>query len=316
MKKVLMFSLAASAVLTSCVKDDGPAGCPAQIRFTGDLTPIHNTRVGGINGEVWTQGDHLGIYMIRASPGTLDETRPDNVIRGNVPYDASASATSVSLNPVGTPLSYPVDDSEVRFIAYHPYDRTRITNDYRLEILLTDQSNPSAIDVLYSSVTGPYKRSSASEVPLLFEHALVKLVFTFSYAAGITPPANNAMTVAVSDQYPRASLNLKTGSAIGFGASTTITTSGTTARVEAIVAPNPTTEGIVFTVTNASGNRYSCAAPLLTTGWTGGYRYTYNIVLRDDTARIAGTIGPWIDEPNSDDGDITSIDGGRIPTTR
>jgi hypothetical protein len=315
MKKILLFSIATVVALPSCVKNDDSADCPVEIRFAGNMTPAH-TRVGGANGELWTQGDHIGIYMIKANPGTLDDTHPENVISANAPYDASASTATAPLLPVATPLFYPADDSEVKFVAYHPYDRTRVTSDYRLEVdLLNNQGNPSAIDLLYAFTAGSsYKKSTATEVPLLFEHKLVKLVFTFTYAPGVTAPADNAITAVISGQQPRASLSLRYGNATGVGSQVDITATGTTTRVEAIVAPNPSTEGIVFTFTNAAGSRYTAAAPLLTTGWTGGFRYTYNIVLRDDATRITGSIAPWIDDNNSDNGNVSSIDAGKVPT--
>jgi hypothetical protein len=312
MKKIALFSIAAIA-LTSCLLDDERlADCPLEVRFAGYMNAIQ-TRVGGANGELWTQGDHVGIYMIKAVPGELDESHPENVITGNAPYDASASTATAPLVAVATPLFFPNDDSEVKFLAYHPYDRTRVTNNYQVEVdLQNNQGNPAAIDLLWAFTSGAsYKKSTATQVPLQFEHKLVKLVFTFSYPQGVAPPADNTMRVTISGQYPRATLLLRYGNAVGTGASVDITATGTTARVEAIVAPNTTTEGINFAFTNSAGSRYTVAAPLLTTGWTGGYRYTYNIVLRDDATRIVGSITPWIDENNSDNGNVGSIDAGK-----
>jgi hypothetical protein len=308
MKKIFLIPVAA-VFLASCIKEDFTA-CPAEVRFVGDITEITaETRVQGANGESWTQGDHTGIYMIRANPGTIDAA---NVLAANMPYNASTTSSNSPLVPVASAIFLPDDDTEVRFVAYFPYDRARAADDYRYEIELFNQSNQSVIDLLWAFTDQSYKKSTATTIPLRFRHTLVKLVFTVAYGEGTTAPADNAITIAISNQYPVASLNLRTGYSTGMGSLTELTSTGTTARVEAIVVPEFSTRGTVFTVTNAVGDKFEVAAPQLDMGWTGGSRYTYNIVLRGDRVAITGNIDPWVDSPNSTNGNVDVIYGSKI----
>jgi hypothetical protein len=308
MKKIFLIPVAA-VFLASCITEDFTA-CPAEVRFVGDIAGITaETRVQGANGESWTQGDHTGIYMIRANPGTLDAT---NVLAANMPYNASTSSTNSPLVPVASAIFLPDDDTEVRFVAYYPYDRTRAADDYRHEVELFNHSNQSVIDLMLAFTDRSYKKSTATTVPLRFRHTLVKLVFTVSYGEGTTAPADNAITIAISNQYPVASLNLRTGSSAGIGSRTVLTSGGTTARVEAIVVPEFSTRGTEFIVTNAVGDRFAASLPQLDMGWTGGFRYTYNIVLRGDRVAITGNIDPWVDAPNSTNGNVDMIYGSKI----
>ena len=302
MKQLFYFSLTAILLMTSCAKETMRSNNDLNnpVKFTGNLGQLQ-TRVGGTDGSLWDAGDSVGVYMIAATPGTLSAV---NIVpTGNKRYNASAGATATFTPFDGTPLYYPDDGTPVKFVAYHPYS-SGITSAFELPIDLTDQSDQSAIDVLYAPITTTsYDKTTTGAVPLVFDHRLVKLVFTITNAVGVSEPVANGVNILIPSQLREGILDLTDGTVTPSGTvgAVTITTTGTgtTVTAEAIIFPGATT-GINFTFTNNAGQIFSAAVPHAT-AWTGGNMYTYDITLVSASAAIAtitGTITPWIDGGN------------------
>ena len=303
MKKLLLFALTGAlflgaAAMASCSKERGIGiGNPDEVNFTGNLAQI-KTRVGGTNGTEWSADDPVGVYMLKADPGTLSE---GNVLAANKLYKTSAGSEATFTPDGGTPLYYPADGTGVKFIAYHPYS-TEIGADYKLPIDVASQSNLSAIDVLYAPITASYGKSTSAAVPLAFDHKLTKLVFNISNGEGVAEPVANGITVVISNQQTAGTLDLKTGTVEGTGAAGTITAVGA-ASIEAIVLPNTDLTDVGFTFTNNADQSFTVSTP--GDAWQGGYRYTYTVTLKgvDKESDISGEIDPW------DDGGTTPVTG-------
>ena len=295
MRKLLFFAIAATTMLTACKKDNvGNNNDPVEVKFTGNVAQIQ-TRVGGPNGNMWDADDPVGIYMIKADPGTL---APANILSSNRPYTASAGASATFTALGNSPIYYPDDGSNVKFIAYYPYS-ANIGADYKLPIDVSDQSNQSAIDVLYAPTSAlGYNKGANQSVSLQFEHALTKLVFNISNGTNITEPVANGMRVEISGQQTTGVLDLTNGTVTPTGEISTITAEGGSV-VEMILLP-VMTENLNITFINSAGQRFEVTIPGNTI-WNEGFRYSYNVIIDEAivptgtaTAYI-GEITPWND---------------------
>lgn len=246
------------------------------VKFTSSLI---ETRVGGADGTIWDAGDPVGIYMIKATPGTLAAA---NILADNRRYLASAGTLTGFSAYSGAAISYPLDGSDVKFLAYYPYSLA-VTIDYLVPIDLSDQSNQSAIDLLYAPITvSNYNKTTNVAVPLSFSHKLVKLVFDISNDVSVTEPVANGITVRIIGQQTVGALDLTDGTVTPSGPVTNIITTstgtGTTVRAEAIVFPR-STSGFEFVFTNNKGQVFTIIDPHPL--WVEGNIYTYTITLKE-----------------------------------
>ena len=296
MKRLFWYMFTVIVLMTSCAKEKAlfNNNHNTSVNLTGHMANLQ-TRVGGADGSLWDAGDSVGVYMIAATPGTL--TAANIVPTGNKRYNASAGATATFTPFDGTPLTYPGDGTPVKFLAYHPYS-AGITSDFKLQIDLTDQSDQSAIDVLYAPITtADYNNSTTGDVPLQFEHKMVKLIFNITNGTSVTEPVANGVTVSIPGLERTGALDLTDGTVTPSGVLGTLSlpTTGTGATViaEAILFPGATS-GIDFYFTNHAGQIFVASAPHAL--WNEGYLYTYDITLVNPDvheASITGTITPW-----------------------
>jgi endonuclease G len=297
--KQLFFLSVATAVLTgSCINediDDCIFGTP--VAFTGSVTQLQ-TKVTGVT---WNAGDYVGIYMVKAGVYLDDDTIMDDY--KNKRYTAAASSALAGFAPFNnTPMYYPNNGSHVSFLAYHPWSNA-ITTDFGLPVNLNNQSNQSAIDILYAPATStPYNNTSTSPVLLIFRHVLVKLMFSITHDTESGTPITGVITVSIPNQLREGILNLKNGEILSSGTGgiveiTSSTVSGATVTTEAIVFPGSTL-GIIFTFQNSADQLFTASVPDSHPQWDGGYIYTYQITLHDGAegaASITGIITEWDD---------------------
>jgi len=290
----------ATAVLTGTCTHEDLSKCifNAPVAFTGNMTQLQTK----VSGESWNTGDSVGIYMIKAGTTLSDANIVDSY--SNKRYSASLSGAQSGFIPFNlTPMFYPNDGSHVTFLAYHPWSGA-ITTDFKLPINLNNQSNQSAIDILYAPVTST-SFNNATTVPVLltFKHVLVKLSFSITHSAGAGGLVGGTITVSIPKQLREGFLDLKNGLVQSSGTQGVVTItstsgSGTSAvTAEAIVFPG-STSGITFSFLNSAGQLFTASIPSSHPQWDGGYIYTYVITLEDavaGTATITGTITPWGD---------------------
>ena len=303
MKRFFPILAVALLFMAGCEKD--VTNGSVEIKFSGNVAQIQ-TRVSGTDGTIWNSNDAVGIYMIKADPGTFSAA---NILADNKQHTASGGATAKFTPADGMHLFYPNNSSDVKFAAYYPYSSS--VTDFKLPIDVSNQSNLSAIDVLYSPVTTDgYNRTTNSPVQLKFAHSLSKLVFKISNNATITEPVANGITAAVSNQKTSGELDLTNGTITASGTATTVVSDGRAvvvaegiAMVEMIVLPSASTANMNFTFVNNAGQIFTVTIP--NSSWEGGCRYTYNIKLGNEKAEIDSDIEPWDDDNSYDaDGDI------------
>jgi len=176
---VLILVLAASCSM----EDEIASGSLVPVAFTTTVKGVDilniSTRVADDN---WHSGDPVGIYMIKPNAESLIGS-----LAANRPYKTTSAGTSTSLVPVGDPVYYPADGSDVGFVAYHPYQEGMEENELVYAVDVTDQSDLSAIDLLWCKVAGDkaiYNKYYAA-APLAFEHKLCKIVITVTVGEGV-----------------------------------------------------------------------------------------------------------------------------------
>jgi len=196
------------AVLAFSCSDEDTAfsGSSVPVRFTSSVTSGAPTRVSD---DSWDAGDKVGIFMFRVGNSIPDE----RLIASNYQYRAVSSGTTSALVAVGDPLYYPGDDSEVNFIAYHPYNESVAGYVYPVDV--TKQNKETNVDLLYHKGTEPYSLSGPI-ADLQFSHQLSQIIIRVSRDAEIfyNPEGWHnleEMEVVVSGTPTQAKFDLTTG---------------------------------------------------------------------------------------------------------
>lgn len=302
MKKLMILA----AVLVAA----GIAGCSGEpqtyqrvgaddaITFQTSINDQAKTRASG---TVWDAEDAIGVYMVQAG-----ETSLASVIETNKKYVTAAGNGTFS-NAPGYELYYP-ESGSVDFIAYYPYESTIGTN-YLYSVALADQSAPADIDLMYARTNGAYSKSSAAPT-LTFDHKLSKLVFNVTDTDGVSL---DGITASIIGLYTGGTFNLSTAVFANIEGSNeipfalrTVSATGASATIEAIVLPNPSaTYEITLSVPGSEPMPYTISAA----NYESGKFYTYPVnVSERPTGTVvsigAATINDWIEGDTGYDGPI------------
>jgi len=155
------------------------------------------------DGSEWMAGDRIGIYMF----GSGQTTAPD---QANVPYSAESSAPTTAFKADEAPLSYPVKEEPVDFIAYYPYSE-KVT-DMIYPIDLADQSaSLVAHDLMYAKADNNGNGYTYGSVSLAFTHQLSKITLN------ITDENKDVLApdgITIKGMYTQGTFNVSTGALI------------------------------------------------------------------------------------------------------
>jgi formylglycine-generating enzyme required for sulfatase activity len=201
---VLLTALAALLALPfSCTEEEAVSGGNRlPVAFMASVRP--QTRLGGDDGNEWEAGDRIGVFKYR-----LNNTVPTlaESAAANVPYNPVPGASG-KLNPEAgvSPIACRPDEEGTGFIAYYPY-RTGIAGLGTYGIDVSDQTVPSAIDLLYAKTATDYEPAAKNPAVLEFTHQLVKLALTVE--AGDDIGNLNDLTVSIRGMYTEASFDLR-----------------------------------------------------------------------------------------------------------
>jgi endonuclease G len=287
-------AILAATVMTSCSRsaEDANSNDRVEVKFASAQASVE-TRVADAD---WTAGDPIGIYMVKATPGTLAD---GNILEdvSNRQYEAATAGAMASFTPATDAIYYPANQGgsvvDVKFIAYHPYGTvSNNSSTFVRGINVSDQSVQSAIDFLYAPAGASYNKNSGT-VTLPFVHKLVKLEFIIGNDASVTA-ALAGLTVNITGQETVSTLDLTNGDVpVSDGGSATITALPASAgtEAEAIVLPNSATTGMSFIFTNSIGEEFTGNIP--DPKWDGGKKYIYTVTLKKNEAVIEGEIQPW-----------------------
>lgn len=303
MKLSNLFYLGAlsALVLTGCKdNDDNSEWMTDGVVFTSHIEGM----VSRASGSAWSDGDKVGIYM--NAGGTDFE---------NYEYTASADG---ALTAAGKTLKYP-EEGTADFFAYYPYQSGISGKTYTVDV--TDQSDPTKIDLLYATKTGI---SNDEAVNFAFSHQLSQIVINVSHDETIA--SLNGLKIQVKGMNTQASFALADGTLTPTDNKTdfamNVNTEGTTA--EAIVIPTADLTGaeLVFTLNGidftwdmtvsggggfVKGTKYTYKASLSMTNGQGSVNMG-NATIDDWTEQAGGDINVDFGEGTQTGGEVIVLD--------
>ena len=286
MKLSNLFYLGAlsALVLTGCKdNDDNSEWMTDGVVFTSHIEGM----VSRASGSAWSDGDKVGIYM--NAGGTDFE---------NYEYTASADG---ALTAAGKTLKYP-EEGTADFFAYYPYQTSISNKTYAVNV--SDQSDPTKIDLLYATKTGI---SNGEAVNFAFSHQLSQIVINVSHDETIA--SLNGLKIQVKGMNTQASFALADGTLTSTDSKAdfdmNVNAEGTTA--EAIVIPTADLTGAELVFTLADGKSFGWDLTQSdVSSFDKGTKYTYN-------ASLSMTNGqPSADMGNATIDDWTDQAGGNI----
>jgi endonuclease G len=249
----LTFFLA--GIVASCSSSDEkdtPVDLTQQpITFATDINDGAFTRAID---ATWETDDEVGVYMLDTS-----YKLSENHHKANKRYKALEDPDALptwKLEPYAATenLYYPVDGSEVRFIAYYPYkDLTDPANGTvtagtapdvvpgTYAVALGNQATTKTFDLLYHKGETSYDKSDNPVSGMAFKHQLSKVVIKIKLATDMAGAEIANMAVTIKDIPTTATFNLATGAFSSVGTEGNVTTN-------ALAAPTkdaPDGDGVV-----------------------------------------------------------------------
>ncbi len=168
-KSIQMIAVSAAMLAMAACSPERPATTPETLNFTTSINGGSTVDATRAANESWHSGDQIGIYMLAQAGGSiLEDASHFNVkysTTGDGIFTAVVENDAIYINSIAPPVS---------FIAYYPHTQD-ITGEYEYPVDISDQTDHTAIDLLYSdNVTS---HSAGRHPHLVFHHMLTKVVF-------------------------------------------------------------------------------------------------------------------------------------------
>ena len=234
-----------------------------------------------------TEGDPNGMFML--SGGSM---LSDGTISGADNLKYTVSNTGTILPEDNTQIYYPQSDN-VDFIAYYPYGEKgssdfQVTSQYSYNISVSNQSNPTSIDMLYAKSTNIAK--SNAPVTLTFSHILSRITLNLKAGDGFSAQDISGLTaeqLTFSGMPVEAILSLQDGSLAANESASFHPLKAETAMTNydmtfsAIIIPHTSEEYSNRTlVLNISGKEYTWNIPASEV-FNKGNNYTYPVTVNE-----------------------------------
>ena len=152
------------------------------LQINGDINMLM-TRAAD---EHWDKNDAIGVYMVNAENGIVDNV-------SNYRYVTGEGNGSFSPDGETNTAYFPESGEAVKVVAYYPH---RDVVDNKLSLDLSDQSVQPHIDLMSAEALGASKNNPA--INLKFNHRLTKLFFEFEIVGDVN---TDGISAAISDQY-------------------------------------------------------------------------------------------------------------------
>lgn len=284
-----------TAMFSSC-GDNNDAGLnskPGEITFVSGLNK-YATRLSQ-NGNQWTSGDQIGIYMVTSGTTTVLDY-------SNVPYEAESSAQTTAFKAGGASIYYPTNGAAVDFMAYYPYS-SAIT-DMTYPVSLADQSvSLAANDLLYATANNSGNGFTEGSISFGFTHQLSKITLNLVDESGnaITPDTDG---IVIKGMNTTAGFDLKTGTLSNAAHTASITPYNNSNSFEAILLPFTIASGHeVIIVVNGNQYLWSMSNKYLGMEIKTGYSYIFKLMVKTSDAEVdaifvdydGNSISPWGD---------------------
>ena len=263
-----------------------------------------------VSGNTWNTNDEVGIYMMNAGSGIEAATAQ------NKKYIAQTNGTLTAAPGNGI---YLPESGNVDFIAYYPY--TTSVSGNKLAVNVSDQSNPAAIDLIYSNGTKGVAATTATPISLGFTHQLTKV--TLNVTKDETIETLNGLGVNIKGISTEGEFNLADGTLTATAGTNNkdvamyIDAQGTTATATAIILPtaastDQTSLNLTFNLNGQSFTHTISDASIFEKGKNVSFNANLSINNGKPVVTIgAATIEDWTEKPG---GDINvDFDGGTQP---
>lgn len=263
-----------------------------------------------VSGNTWNANDEVGIYMMNAGSGIEAATAQ------NKKYIAQTNGTLTAAPGNGI---YLPESGNVDFIAYYPY--TTSVSGNKLAVNVSDQSNPAAIDLIYSNGTKGVAATTATTISLGFTHQLTKV--TLNVTKDETIETLNGSGVNIKGISTEGEFNLADGTLTATAGTNNkdvamyIDAQGTTATATAIILPtaastDQTSLNLTFNLNGQSFTHTISDASIFEKGTNVSFNAKLSINNGKPVVTVGNaTISNWTEKPG---GDINvDFDGGTQP---
>lgn len=263
-----------------------------------------------VSGNTWNANDEVGIYMMNAGSGIEAATAQ------NKKYIAQTNGTLTAAPGNGI---YLPESGNVDFIAYYPY--TTSVSGNKLAVNVSDQSNPAAIDLIYSNGTKGVAATTSTTISLGFTHQLTKV--TLNVTKDETIKTLNGLGVNIKGISTEGEFNLADGTLTATAGTNNkdvamyIDAQGTTATATAIILPtaastDQTSLNLTFNLNGQSFTHTISDASIFEKGKNVSFNANLSINNGKPVVTIgAATIEDWDEKLG---GDINvDFDGGTQP---
>lgn len=263
-----------------------------------------------VSGNTWNANDEVGIYMMNAGSGIEAATAQ------NKKYIAQTNGTLTAAPGNGI---YLPESGNVDFIAYYPY--TTSVSGNKLAVNVSDQSNPAAIDLIYSNGTKGVAATTATTISLEFTHQLTKV--TLNVTKDETIETLNGLGVNIKGISTEGEFNLADGTLTATAGTNNkdvamyIDAQGTTATATAIILPtaastDQTSLNLTFNLNGQSFTHTISDASIFEKGTNVSFNAKLSIKNGKPVVTVGNaTISKWTEKPS---GDINvDFDGGTQP---
>lgn len=263
-----------------------------------------------VSGNTWNANDEVGIYMMNAGSGIEAATAQ------NKKYIAQTNGTLTAAPGNGI---YLPESGNVDFIAYYPY--TTSVSGNKLAVNVSDQSNPAAIDLIYSNGTKGVVATTATTINLGFTHQLTKV--TLNVTKDETIETLNGLGVNIKGVSTEGEFNLADGTLTATAGTNNkdvamyIDAQGTTATATAIILPtaastDQTSLNLTFNLNGQSFTHTISDASIFEKGTNVSFNAKLSINNGKPVVTVGNaTINNWTEKPG---GDINvDFDGGTQP---
>ena len=263
-----------------------------------------------VSGNTWNANDEVGIYMMNAGSGIEAATAQ------NKKYIAQTNGTLTAAPGNGI---YLPESGNVDFIAYYPY--TTSVSGNKLAVNVSDQSNPAAIDLIYSNGTKGVAATTSTTIRLGFTHQLTKV--TLNVTKDETIETLNGLGVNIKGISTEGEFNLADGTLTATAGTNNkdvamyIDAQGTTATATAIILPtaastDQTSLNLTFNLNGQSFTHTISDASIFEKGTNVSFNAKLSINNGKPVVTVGNaTINNWTEKPG---GDINvDFDGGTQP---
>lgn len=252
-----------------------------------------------VSGNTWNANDEVGIYMMNAGSGIEAATAQ------NKKYIAQTNGTLTAAPGNGI---YLPESGNVDFIAYYPY--TTSVSGNKLAVNVSDQSNPAAIDLIYSNGTKGVAATTSTTIRLGFTHQLTKV--TLNVTKDETIETLNGLGVNIKGVSTEGEFNLADGTLTATAGTNNkdvamyIDAQGTTATATAIILPtaastDQTSLNLTFNLNGQSFTHTISDASIFEKGKNVSFYANLSINNGKPVVTIgAATIEDWTEKPGGD----------------